>query len=124
MSLLTKVCLVVLGSLFAFILDINESVSKLYASFYGTCLSLLLFHEQFEQICHIIKTVLLYYSAWLLPSKHIAFRYCDTIRDIMSCHQIDDPKQFCAFCIHNYFMVSFIISGKFDTLNLTRLHSQ
>lgn len=67
MSLLTKVCLVVLGSLFAFILDINESVSKLYASFYGTCLSLLLFHEQFEQICHIIRTVLLYYSAWLLP---------------------------------------------------------
>lgn len=42
----------------------------------------------------------------------------------MSCHQIDDPKQFCAFCIHNYFMVSFIISGKFDTLNLTRLQCQ
>lgn len=57
MSLLTKVCVVVLGS--AYILDINESVSKLYASFYGTCFSLLLFHEQFEQICHITRTVLL-----------------------------------------------------------------
>lgn len=59
MSLLTKVCVVVLGSLSAYIIDINESVSKLYASFYGTCFSLLLFHEQFEQICHIIRTVLL-----------------------------------------------------------------
>lgn len=82
MRLHTKVCFVVLGSLFAFILDINESVSKLYASFYGTCFSLLLFHEQFEQICHIISTVFLWYSL-----KHIAFRYCDTIRDIMSCHE-------------------------------------
>lgn len=68
MSLLTKVCLVVLGSLFAFILDINESVSKLYASFYGTCFFLLLFHKQFEQICHIIRTVLLYYSGYYLKN--------------------------------------------------------
>lgn len=33
MSLRTKVCFVVLGSFFTFILDINESVSKLYTSF-------------------------------------------------------------------------------------------
>lgn len=38
MSLRTKVCFVVLGSFITFILDINESVSKSYASFYGTCL--------------------------------------------------------------------------------------
>lgn len=38
MSMRTKVCFVVLGSFITFILDINESVSKLYAPFYGTCL--------------------------------------------------------------------------------------
>lgn len=56
MSLRTKVCFVVLGSLFAFLLDINESVSTLYASFYGTCFFLFYFnnfHEQFKQIGHI-----------------------------------------------------------------------
>lgn len=59
MSMRTKVCFVVLGSFFTFFLDINESVSKLYTSFYGTCFSLLLFHDQFEQIDHIISTVFL-----------------------------------------------------------------
>lgn len=59
MSLRTNVCFVVLGFLLAFILDINESVSKLYTSFYSTCFPLLLFHEQFEQIDHIISTVFL-----------------------------------------------------------------
>lgn len=57
MSLRTKVCFMVLGSFFTFFLDINESVSKLYTSVYGTCFSLLLFHEQFEQIDHILSTV-------------------------------------------------------------------
>lgn len=68
MSLRTKVCFVVLGSFFTFFLDINESVSKLYTSVYGTCFSLLLFHEQFEQIDHIISTVFLVFIVpWFLP---------------------------------------------------------
>lgn len=68
MSMRTKVCFVVLGSFFTFFLDINESVSKLYTSFYGTCFSLLLFHDQFEQIDHIISTVFLVFIVpWFLP---------------------------------------------------------
>lgn len=68
MSMRTKVCFVVFGSFFTFFLDINESVSKLYTSFYVTCFSLLLFHDQFEQIDHIISTVFLVFIVpWFLP---------------------------------------------------------
>lgn len=105
MSLRTKVCFVVLGSFITFILDINESVSKLHASFYGTCLKFPCFYFMNNLNRYVKSWALSFYST--LVTTCIAFRYCDTIRDIMSCHHINYTKQVCAFCIHNYFIGSY-----------------